>query len=836
MDLEAYLERLEMPADFSSTGITKETYLDVMESAFLAYSDDQLVGRRKLDGSYLELHSYARLANVLACLLGAGRMRERLELGIKMLTDCCREVAAMKKDINADFAVKEIMLAIRWLKPVAEPDTVRQWLELMRSIGPYSHYKCTLLDPADKYHLFNINIYSMVGEYLREAEGLTDTTDYFASHWPGQLVHFDENGMYKDPGCPMLYDVTTRCQIQLMLGLGGGYSGPFADELDRHLRKAGLMTLFTQSVAGELPFGGRSSQFLFNEVLIAANCEYEAARYRREGREKLATAFKRAGHLAVRSIGRWLHARPPRHIKNFYPPDSRFGTEPYGFYDKYMITMAAFLTIAYLYADDSIGESPCPAETGGYVLPTSESFRQLFANAGGYSLQIATRGDWNYDATGLGRLHKAGFPTELALSVPLTKGKGYELADGLHRDYSGISPGWQTETGEIRYLAECQKLQSRLDVVAGKIGASGQVGQTGKESDSDEVLFSVEYEGEEVSECGSVSESYRLNGDGLLYRAAANAPRDGKLYVKLPLLVTNGESRTTITTSGNGLEVAMGSYVYTVKWNANVRCRLDEQLYGNRNGTYRLAFLESDVGELRLSLSLTRRPVTIYLAGDSTVASFPDKQAPLTGWGQVIQGLFAAEAQFRNKAMGGRSSKSFIEEGALARFSPELKAGDYLFIQFGHNDEKPESQSLYTEPETTYKQYLRQYIDFARAAGAIPVLVTSVQRRSFAEDGSLTDTHRDYAEAMRRLAAEEGVALLDLAEQSKRLFEQAGPDGTLPWFVHLAPGEHPNFPEGKSDNTHFNREGALQIARLVIRCMRQADLPLAEYVKEGSVT
>lgn len=218
---------------------------------------------------------------------------------------------------------------------------------------------------------------------------------------------------------------------------------------------------------------------------------------------------------------------------------------------------------------------------------------------------------------------------------------------------------------------------------------------------------------------------------------------------------------------------------------------------------------------------------TVYLAGDSTVSSYGANAAPMAGWGQMLGELFEDGVAVRNEARGGRSSKSFIDEGRLAPIAEAIAPGDYLFIQFGHNDEKTD-EARYTSPDGTYPQYLKQYIEAARAKGATPVLLTPVERRSFDENGGLKDTHGDYPAAVLRLAREEDVPVIDLRQKSRVLFESLGDETSKKLLTWLKQGESPNYPEGKQDNTHFNEAGAREIARLVAEGIREAGLPLAD--------
>ncbi|MGG1552148.1 rhamnogalacturonan acetylesterase [Paenibacillus ferrarius] len=249
------------------------------------------------------------------------------------------------------------------------------------------------------------------------------------------------------------------------------------------------------------------------------------------------------------------------------------------------------------------------------------------------------------------------------------------------------------------------------------------------------------------------------------------------------------------------------------------------------NGQLQLAFTGLAPRINAVEVEAAPNACTIFLAGDSTVTDQPADGYPYAGWGQMLPLFVKQDAAVANYALSGRSSKSFISEGVLDTIWSVIKPNDYLLIQFGHNDQKPDEERR-TEPFTTYKETLLRYIDGARERGAIPILVTSVQRRFFEEDGALRDTHGDYLTAMRELAKEADVALIDLAARSKALFEQLGPEGTKALFMWLAPGEFINFPDGAEDNTHFQQKGGIEIARLVYEELKRLKLqPLSTFFR-----
>jgi lysophospholipase L1-like esterase len=202
-----------------------------------------------------------------------------------------------------------------------------------------------------------------------------------------------------------------------------------------------------------------------------------------------------------------------------------------------------------------------------------------------------------------------------------------------------------------------------------------------------------------------------------------------------------------------------------------------------------------------------RRSRTLYIAGDSTAAQKYTSNAPETGWGMALP-FFLKNWTVANHAQNGRSSKSFVDEGRLKAILSAIQPGDLLVIQFGHNDEKREDPTRYTEPWSTYQDYLRMYIDGARARGARPVLATSVERRKFDTAGKALPTHGEYPAGMRALAKEEQVTLLDIQALSIALWQRLGAEETKKYF---------NWTATEQDNTHFNPPGAIAVARFVAR-------------------
>ncbi|WP_371812449.1 rhamnogalacturonan acetylesterase [Sporosarcina sp. Marseille-Q4063] len=217
---------------------------------------------------------------------------------------------------------------------------------------------------------------------------------------------------------------------------------------------------------------------------------------------------------------------------------------------------------------------------------------------------------------------------------------------------------------------------------------------------------------------------------------------------------------------------------------------------------------------------MMKNKVTIYLAADSTVRDYDSTRFPQAGWGQFIADYLTDEVIIKNHAVGGRSSKTFITEGRLAKIEDEISANDYLFIQMGHNDSTKDRPERYTEPYGSYKSYLQQYIDVARAKNAIPVLITPVGRLHYVNNEFLTD-FGDYCNAMKELAEANDVFLIDLMKRSISYLTSIGYVNANGLYMISVNG---------TDCTHFTVKGANEMARLVSEGMKES-ASLAMYVK-----
>ena len=232
------------------------------------------------------------------------------------------------------------------------------------------------------------------------------------------------------------------------------------------------------------------------------------------------------------------------------------------------------------------------------------------------------------------------------------------------------------------------------------------------------------------------------------------------------------------------------------------------------------------------------RNLHVHLIGDSTCATKElAKQNPERGWGQLFRPLFDGSVTVCNHAANGRSTKSFRDEGRWKTVCDGLRPGDYVFIQFGHNDQKQSDSTRYASP-VQYAANLRRYVAETRERGAVPVLLTPIVRRRFT-DGILDDTHGPYAAAVRRVAAETGTVLIDAERLTREWVSRLGDEVSTAYYMWVEPGTNPRWPAGRQDNTHLNVRGARTVARMIAarlpelipelgRCLKPSDFVVAQ--------
>lgn len=223
--------------------------------------------------------------------------------------------------------------------------------------------------------------------------------------------------------------------------------------------------------------------------------------------------------------------------------------------------------------------------------------------------------------------------------------------------------------------------------------------------------------------------------------------------------------------------------------------------------------------------------VTIFLAGDSTMSVKLPEKRPETGWGEMFSQHFKdGQIKIDNRAQNGRSTKTFISEGRWQAIIDSLEKGHYVFIQFGHNDASKDKGERYTPPED-FRKNLLKFVGDVRAKKAFPVLLTPVMRRRFDAEGKFYDTHGEYPEIVRSVAADQKVPLIDMHRSSEALIKKYGVENSRKLFLQLKVGENPNYPNGVDDNTHFSPLGAEEMAKLVVEEIKENKVALRKYLK-----
>lgn len=224
---------------------------------------------------------------------------------------------------------------------------------------------------------------------------------------------------------------------------------------------------------------------------------------------------------------------------------------------------------------------------------------------------------------------------------------------------------------------------------------------------------------------------------------------------------------------------------------------------------------------------------TLFLVGDSTMADKkdPDKN-PEHGWGQILPTLMTNTISIQNHAANGRSSKSFRTEGLWDKVYTQLKKGDYVIIQFGHNDQKSEDPERFTNPTTQYRANLERYVKETREKGATPILMTSIVRRNFNENGVLIDTHNLYPIIVRMVAKDLDVPFVDMQQETEEIVLSYGPEKSKELYLHLPPNEKSYYPKGRNDDTHLSKLGATLTAEKATKQLSKLNIGLEKFIKK----
>ena len=544
----------------------RETYIDLMEKVMCAYTKAHVESyTEKVAQNGIEEHGFPRLTANLGILIAHGFHAEYKELFLKMMDLCCREmpVALQKNGERAgnDFSVKEIVFCLLEIEKAGtfDKEKTEKWRRDLSAIVPERTYTAIAVNPAER--IGNWAAFGAASEQLRVFAALGNETEFIEKQIQSQLLSFDKNGMYRGPNEPVVYDFVTR--LQLAVALYFGYDGTGKDKLEEELLKSADITLYMQSVTGEISFGGRSNQFLHNEAFYAALCEFYASFFKKRGDLNRAGAFKPAAHLAINALTPYLAQSPIRHIKNKYPTESGFGCEEYAYFDKYMVTTASWLYLAYAMAEE-VCELPCPIENENFAIETSEHFHKVFLHFDDYCAEVEMKALADYDASGLGRVQKRGAPSAICLAVPVGRTPLHYKTDIENPiDLSvcaGILTGDEAEfASNANSKYECIKKEVTADCARAVFHITTESGAKLKQT-------------VEVAKSG----------------VTVTAEGAGEILVLFPLFDFDGEEHTKMHINRSDAAVLYGGYVCEYKTDGEVVDK--EQLIANRNGHHRALF------------------------------------------------------------------------------------------------------------------------------------------------------------------------------------------------------------------------------------------------------
>jgi len=562
------------PAGWQPSGMTRTDYLDVMEKICrmaAEWTDERgAVIDPVLKREWAQ--TTPRFVSAGATLLANGRIADLKEKILRSMDYACREFTAPDiRQRSSDFWMRELVTAYKALLPTADPERAERWKSGLSKVVPQQHYRYFYPEEYLQKRCSNWVVHSAAGELLRDCAGIGGVPgtlwgrNFFETYMRWQPAHFNEYGMYLEPGHPVTYDLTTR--LQLAAGFECGYSGPLRDELAALLDKGDFITLLEIAPGGEAPFGGRSSQFYYQEAILCALCEAAARKYK-DSEPALAGAFKRQAHLSAGVTRRGFCRNDGKrfHIKNCFPPATRHGCDEYGQFSVYSLLTASILAAAVNFADDSIAEAPAPSEIGGFGFAVTGSFEKAFLNANGGFLQFDLLADPKYDATGLGRIILKGMPWGVLPVMPFAAEPAYIRSPELPAaDYAvAVAPEWTGSDGKIHRLAEKSSIQP---------GAMQML-------DGHTCRVRYFYDGTTVCYQASLPEP-----GALTLRLSLEGDFTGA-HLVLPVLENDGELQPETTSEGSRIRVVFPGGALTVGSSGGA-CRAAGTAV-NRTGSYRL--------------------------------------------------------------------------------------------------------------------------------------------------------------------------------------------------------------------------------------------------------
>ncbi len=579
MDTEGRVAKALGACGESAVGGNPDLYLDIAENIARQATEwqypDGMIGDPYNEKGVESITATARYTAALGHLAHAGRCRDLAENAMRAMDWCCSQFASHwrtgRKWPAVNFNLKDMMVLYEALKGTAPWERFQRWTEQLRGPAAEDIYE------GERNWVF----YGVAAETMRIKHGLSQGWAWCDRMLEDQMSWWTPDGMYRDPNDPVTYDLTVRQCLAMMLE--NGYQGAYAEWARDTLRKGALTTLLFVSPTGCAPFGGRSNQFHIMEGMIAYFGEWQARQEAQAGNGRLAGAFRRMALAGAEAVSRWALQKPYRSLKNQIREQPFFGQDGYGrkqnAHSGYGLLAANLFAGAHHVADRTIAPAPAPADIGGYVLHLPNAFHRVWATAGPYHIQIDTMGQPGYDATGLGRLHKAGVPIETGLNMSIVSSPSYMLPVEQAQRSVAIGVGWPFEE-DWWYLASANRQTHSVAL------------QVHRE-ERDCVEFTVTYTSKEKGLPGasSVQETYRLTPVGL--GGTIRVPGAPRLRLQVPVIETDGKFRSEIEVHEDRVEVRYAGHEYKLRvLDGCVGNMMEKWQAPNRNGIHRVVVFE----------------------------------------------------------------------------------------------------------------------------------------------------------------------------------------------------------------------------------------------------
>ena len=574
--LNQFLHDTTAPKDFRATQLSRADYLKLIAGGIDFWKTQQnaqgaiIDPYKKAEWQY-STPAYAHAAAALVVWNGRDDLLESAARAMDWATLRLGERKAANG--HEDFYTPMLAHALRLLKPRVPAERAARW-EANLQFDPNKIYRVA-------YGSNNWNVVSLAGEALLQKMGVRkQNTDYVEKSLAAQIRHFDSpHGLYLEG--PLAYDHFPRLWLADLVA--DGYAGEYSAQLTETLRRAALTSLFMQSPSGELPAGGRSAHHQWNEAEQCVTYEVFAARALQDGDAQLASVYKRAAHLALSSMGRWVRPSGEMQIvKNWVDPAKNHAYEGYSAHSQYNLLPMSMLALAYERAasTEQVAEKPAPADVGGFVLDLPE-LHKVFANASGTYVQIDTSADHHYDATGLIRIHSKNLAPQLGPSDSVLAQPSYRVpANSPKTQNTGVGVAWKGKDGNWHRLGELSNEQIQK-VEVKTITATPQRAE-----------FEVIYSGD-LFGIAQITEHYALSA-GRVELTTELQNYNGALRYVWPILADDGRSKSAISVNDKTVSVAQtGSEIaQTFAATGAQSVRVEDELYPNHNGWARLGVAE----------------------------------------------------------------------------------------------------------------------------------------------------------------------------------------------------------------------------------------------------